>query len=198
MNKEKQDDKQAKAARINVQLGAAYLERKDLVRAKQKFLLATKEAPELPEVWYSLAYFFETTGNQEQAKQYYMKALALAPSRGDVLNNYATYLCRKGNFQVAIQHFLKAVQDAEYLDASSAYENAGLCAEKIPDRKLAIQYFNKALLEDPARPVSLIELAELHYQEGNHQLANAELNQFLQISSPMRFVRQINERSCGN
>lgn len=172
----------SKAAQINIRLGASYLERKDIIRAKQKFLLALEQSPELPEAWYSMAYFFENTGNNELAKEYFLKALALAPHRGDVLNNYGTFLCKAGNYQQAIQYFLEAVRDKNYLESSSAYENAGLCALRIPNGKLAITYLSKALQEDPSRPSVLIELAELHYRQGNVKLAANELAQFQQLT----------------
>src|SRR5690348_4240820 len=75
-------DKKVTAAEINIQLGMAYLERREIQRAKQKFLTALREAPQLPETWYSLAYFFEVTGEKARANRCYLRALELAPKRG--------------------------------------------------------------------------------------------------------------------
>jgi len=180
-NKE-EPNRLTKAAQINIRLGTAYLERKEILRAKQKFLLALDEAPSLPEAWYAMAYFYETTANNELAREHFLKALALAPNRGDVQNNYGTFLCRTGNYNEAIKYFLSAVRDKEYLDSSSAYENAGLCALKMPNKKLAIEYFTKSVEEDPTRASALLELADLYYQQGNYQLANFQLIQFHQIN----------------
>lgn len=178
------DDKKMSAAKINDQLGMAYLQRNDLQRAKQKFLLALDEAPSLPEAWYSMAYYLESTGNQDQAKEHYLKAVALAPQRGDVLNNYGTFLCRNGDYKGAVEMFLKATKDTKYLDQAGAYENAGLCAAKIPNASTAKQYFSKALAEDPKRPTSLIELAEISFKQGEYDSARRHLNQFLELSAP--------------
>ena len=71
---DKDQVKDTKVAGINIQLGMAYLGRGDVQRAKQKFLYAQQKAPQLPEVWYSMAYFLEQTGNQAQAKEDYKKA----------------------------------------------------------------------------------------------------------------------------
>jgi len=176
--------KKLKAAKINVQLGMAYIERGNMQRAKQKLLLAMDEAPDLPEAWYSMGYFLENSGNRVEANKYYLKSVTLAPHRGDALNNYGTYLCRSGDYRGAINQFMLAVKDDQYLDAPSAYENAGLCALKMPNIAQATNYFKKALLEDTHRPVSRIELAEIYYQQGHFKLAKNELTQFLQISSP--------------
>jgi len=159
------EDKKIATAKINTQLGMAYLERQEVQRAKQKLLIALDEAPTIPETWYSMAYFLESTGNNEEAGKYYLKAVELAPKRGDVQNNYGTYLCRKGEYKNSIQHFLLATKDPEYLDIGSAYENAGLCAMKSSNKKLATHYFTLALMQDPNRPVSTAQLAKLKSQE---------------------------------
>jgi len=178
------EDKITTAAKINVRLGMAYLDRHDISRAKQKFLLALDQGPYIPETWYSMGYFMEATGNTEQAQKYYLKAIKVAPDRGDTLNNYGTYLCRNGNYQTSITYFMKAIKDPKYLDPAAAYENAGLCALKIPDHTNAAMYFKRALAEDPTRATSLIKLAELNYRIGNYALARHELKQYLQLSSP--------------
>jgi type IV pilus assembly protein PilF len=155
------DQKRIATAKINTQLGMAYLERHEVQRAKQKFLTAMNQAPNIPETWYSMAYFLEVTGDDKVAQKYYQKAITIAPNRGDAHNNYGTFLCRMGNYKGAIQQFMIAIEDPTYLDTASAYENAGLCATKIPDRKQAIAYFKQAIEQDPTRSTSVNELARL-------------------------------------
>lgn len=179
-----EEEKKISAAKINDQLGIAYLERHDIQRAKQKFLLALDQAPNIPEPWYSMGYFLESSGDREQAKKYYTKAVELAPERGDVLNNYGTFLCRSGDYQGAVNHFLKATRDPKYLEVAAAYENAGLCSLKIPHDSDAMKYFEKALREDPNRTSALLELAELNYRLGNYAQARKQLDQYLKQASP--------------
>jgi len=184
MRSDAPEDKMTTAAKINVRLGMAYLDRHDVSRAKQKFLLALEQGPKIPETWYSMAYFQEATGNSDKAQEYYLKAIKIAPYRGDALNNYGTYLCRSGNYRDSIHYFIKAVKDPKYLDAAAAYENAGLCAMKIPDYNNAILYFKWAVAEDPGRSTALIKLAELHYKKGDIKQARHELKQYLQLVPP--------------
>ncbi len=73
----------ADIAKINSQLGMAYLEQKNVQRSKQKLLLALEQGPDIPEPWYSMAYFLEATGNPIEAQKYYLKAMQIAPQRGD-------------------------------------------------------------------------------------------------------------------
>jgi type IV pilus assembly protein PilF len=145
----KDDNQNMAAANANVKLAIAFLNQGYTKEAKQKLLLAQKIAPQNPAVWYGMGYFQENTGSFDQAGKSYEKALRLAPKNGAAHNNYGCYLCRKGRYAESIKHFILAVQDPEYLEIGGAFENAGLCALKIPNRKLAIQFFKKALAQDP-------------------------------------------------
>jgi type IV pilus assembly protein PilF len=178
------NERQNNTAQINTQLGMAYLAKNDVERAKQKFLIALDQGPNLPDTWYSMGYYLEVTGEPAQAKKYYLKALSLAPQNGEVQNNYGTFLCRTGDYKTSIKHYLLAIQDPRYLQTAPAYENAGLCALKIPDLNLAATYFNKALLHDPRLTISLLELAKLDYHFGRYPQAQMRLNQYLSYAPP--------------
>jgi type IV pilus assembly protein PilF len=178
------DKKNIHTALVNTQLGMTYLQRNQPELAKQKLLMALELAPTIPEPWYSMAYYLETTGDISQANTYYLKAIALAPKSGEVHNNYGTFLCRKGDIDGSIQHFMTAIADPHYLDTASAYENAGLCALKIPNKQLAARYFNKALAHDSNLPTSLLELAKYAYSEQDYNNAREKLRQFLILSPP--------------
>lgn len=179
-------DRVVKTAKINAQLGIAYLERHDLKRAKQKLLLSLQQAPDMPEPWYSMAYFLEATGNKTEAKKYYMKAVEVAPERGDAHNNYGTFLCRMGEYKESIQQFQLAVADPNYLDPAGAYENAGLCARQIPSNQLAVTYFNRAIQQDPSRTMSLLSLAELYIKMNDYKKATEALNIYDVASAPTK------------
>lgn len=153
--------KAKKIAGIYTQLGMGYLNKGDIQRAQQKLIYALQKDPTLPEAWYSMAYFYEKTGNKQRAEEHYLKAIQLAPKRGDVQNNYGTFLCRNGDYQESIEHFLLATKDVEYLDAAGAYENAGLCSLKIPDKAQATRYFSLSLEQDPTRISVMNELSRL-------------------------------------
>lgn len=154
--------RKVKTAKINAQLGIAYLEKGDVQRAKQKLLLSLEQAPNSPEPWYTMGYFLETTGNKQEAETYYLKAIALSPSQSEAKNNYGTFLCRTGRYQAAIQQFLQAAHARNYINPAAAYENAGLCALKIPDNKQARNYFQSALKSDSSRSLSRQKLEMLN------------------------------------
>ncbi len=181
-NNEPRQRPKSEIAKINAQLGIAYLEQKNVQRAKLKLLMALKQSPETPEPWYSMAYFLETTGNKDEARKYYMKAVQIAPNRGDTQNNYGTFLCREGQYQESIKHFMIAANTTDYLDPAAAYENAGLCAMKEDNFKQASGYFKQALLKDPARTQSLLKLAVVEAKLGHYKDAKEYLTQYSFVS----------------
>ena len=181
-------------AKINAQLGIAYLEQKNVQRAKQKLLIALEQGPGIPETWYSMAYFLEATGNKAEARKYYMKSVAIAPQRGDAQNNFGTFLCRSGEYRESIKHFMLAVKAPDYLDPAAAYENAGQCSMKMHAYKQAANDFNQALLKDPARTSSLLKLAEADVKLGNYSHAREMLLQYSLVSPPTTKSKNLNDQ----
>lgn len=138
-------DNRLATARMHAHLGMTWLGLHETARAKQTLRRALKEAPELPETWYAMAWFLEKTGHRRLAEKYWQHALRMAPHRGDVHNSYGTFLCHNGKYRQAISHFRQAAKDPAWMASADALENAGLCALKIPDPQLANAFFRKAL-----------------------------------------------------
>lgn len=172
-----------KAARLNTQLGLSYLKQGDRPRAKRKLFTALKLEPDSPEVLTALAYYYEKTEENEKAGSYYLKAMQLSTSKGPQYNNYGAFLCRQGNYKASIQYFLKAAQDPQYINTAAAYENAGLCAEEIPDYTSATGYFTKALEQDPERVGSFYELVKMNKKQGNLAKLKTLSNQYPHLAA---------------
>lgn len=177
-----QSDRYARASHINVQLGLGYLQKGQTTRAKQKLLLALKQAPKSAEANDAMAYFLEATGEKEDADKYYQRAIKLSNNQGAPLNNYGTFLCREGKYKLADSYFRRAVKDKDYVNLADAYENAGLCALQLPNYKRAEFYFKQALAKDPERPNSLLELAEISYRKGQNKNAEKYLNRYRHLA----------------
>ncbi len=149
------------AGEINANLGLAYLAQHDVVRAKQKILLAQQQAPDNPAVWYATGYFLENSQETQAAEEAYNRALELSPYLGAAHNNYGAFLCRHSQYRTAIAQFLQAVEDPNYLHAAEAYENAGHCALLIPDRDSAKRYFELAIARNPQLTSAKMSLQQL-------------------------------------
>ncbi len=133
----------------HVSLGVNYLQQGNLENARLILNQAVTQDPRSPIAWYSLAYLEETCGNFELAAKYYRHAIDLAPQFGEAHNNYGVFLCQRGSPHQGIKELLFAAQLPNYINRAAAYENAGLCALKIPDRAAANLYFKKAKQNDP-------------------------------------------------
>jgi type IV pilus assembly protein PilF len=154
----------SQAADYNVQLGLAYLREGDTPRAKQKLLLSLRQAPKWPVALDAMAYFLEITGDNPNAEKYYKEAIKYAPRSGMALNNYGTFLCRTKRYITAERYLMTAAKQMHYVNTAKAYENAGLCAMKIPNDALAKFYFSEAIKQDPRLPTAQYMLILLNYQ----------------------------------
>lgn len=172
------------AANYNVQLGLAYIQVKDMGRAKEKLLLAVQQAPRWPVALDGLAFYYQVTDDQKSAEQYYRKALDYDPKSGLAQNNYGTFLCRNGRYKEALRYLLAAANNTQYVNTSEANENVGLCYAASGDTTTAEQYFKKALDQNPESSTSLYELSRIYYQRGNYKLANDYFSRYNQIALP--------------
>jgi len=171
-------------AGINIRLGIAYLQKGDNKSAKEKLLLAMRQDPKNPAVYYAMGYFLEAIDEAEAARSQYQHAIKMAPKSGAGHNNYGTFLCRHNENEAGIAEFMKAIEDPEYLEGGSAYANAGICAQNIPNPELAEQYFKKALSLDPRQYIALIETAQLSFDKGDYDDSSNKLNAFLVSAIP--------------
>lgn len=151
-HQEEIDHHSREAAKANVMLATAFLNQGLVREAKQKLLLAKKLDSQEPSVWYGLGYLHEMMDEKYLAKINYEYAITVKPKDGAAHNNYGTFLCRMGQYEKSINQFVKAINDPEYLDTAIAYKNAGICALKMQDQRLANYYFQKAFLGEKLKP----------------------------------------------
>ena len=133
----------------HINLAMAYLQQGNFTKARMAINQAFIENPNSSLNWDALAYLEELSGNIQMAEQEYLKAIRLQPHQGEPYNNYGVFLCRHSRQQEGIDQLLIAVQISSYVDRGEAYENAGHCAESIPDQQAAQQYFAAAVRNNP-------------------------------------------------
>jgi type IV pilus assembly protein PilF len=133
------------AAKINAKLGTAYLEQGDVVRAKNKLLLALEQNPNDAVVNTALGYFFAKTAEPQFAEKYYLVAIRLATAKGGVWNKYGEFLFKQQRYQEALSFFLLAAHDFYNTNIGVAYANASLAAKKLGQEQRAKIFWQKAL-----------------------------------------------------
>ncbi|ALO41028.1 type IV pilus biogenesis/stability protein PilW [Pseudoalteromonas phenolica] len=189
------------AARTRISLALEYLKAGNNTQAKFNLERAAKFAPKLPEVHYTLAYYFEQVKEFQQAKASYKTALKLVPNDPNTLNNYGTFLCRIGEYDEARAQLLKAIDTRGYLRVSQSYENLALCAVKQDKFELALDYLNSAVQHDGQSKSALISLAGLYYAKSDLHQALRVLERYTDngfISSRSLFLEYLLHQEMGH
>lgn len=169
-------------AETNVKLGVGYLQqgRRDL--ALSKLQRALELSPNLASAHNAIAIVYDQLGQLDEAGQHYQKAVSLAPKDSGVLNNYGTFLCKRNQLNEAEQYFLRALENPLYETPALAYENAGLCAVRVPNTVKAEKYFRDALQINPRLPASLYQMAIISSDRGDYLPARAYLQRYAAVA----------------
>lgn len=173
---------QKRASELNAELGLGYMNEGQYQRAKYKLDKAIKFDPTNPHAYHYMAELYRRLKEYDKAGEYYEKALSLAPNDVNIQNNFGIYLCDRGNYKRAYTYFQKIVADPLYPARANAYENIGLCALREGKLQLAQNSFVTALQINPKMPKSLIQLAQLSFDEGNSKQAYEYFQRYVAIA----------------
>lgn len=171
-----------KAADLNMRLGINYLQRGDYKIALEKLEKALTQNPNLPSAHNTIAILYQHLNDMDKAEYHFDQAVRRQPDYSAAHNNYGAFLCQQGRYEEAEQHFLEAVKNPLYESAAQAYENAGLCVNRIPDQTLAETYFRKALQLDPQLSKSLLQMAKLRLLNIDYLSARSYLERYKKVA----------------
>lgn len=166
------------AAEINMRLGLNYMQRGDYEFALEKLEKALQQDPNLPSAHNTIALLYQRLREVEKAEHHFNKAVDLAPEYSEAQNNYGAFLCQQQRYDEAEERFLIAVENPLYQSVAQAYENAGLCAMQDGDIAKAEGYFRRALQFEPTLGKSLLQMAEISYQQQNYLQARGYVQRF--------------------
>lgn len=187
----------AEAAKVNIQLGQAYLSQGKLDLAMDKLKKGVELAPSNPDGHTVIAVLYEQLGNLEKAGKHYHEARRLAPESGLVANNLGRFLCGQGQFEQADKLFAEAITDPFYKTPESALLNRGSCAMSAGKPEVAAEYLRLALEQSPNMPDALFQSAVLAMQRQDPMRARAFIERYFSVSPPsasaLAFAIQIEE-----
>jgi type IV pilus assembly protein PilF len=169
-----------KPAKVNVELGKAYMRQNNYNEAMIKLNRALKEDPNYAPAHSAIAVLYDRLEEVDKADEHYRKALELDPKNSLIHNNYGAFLCKRDHLQEADAQFQLALKDPLYPTPEYAYTNAGLCALRIPDLEKAETYFRAALQRQPKFPVALFQMAKLNFDAKNYLPARAYIQRYLE------------------
>jgi type IV pilus assembly protein PilF len=161
------------AARVQAQLDLArgYLEQGNMERARTALNKALEIDPRAVEAHVLLAVLNAAEGETALAEQSYKTALGIEPRNAQALNNYGSFLYGEGRYPEAVQYLRILVKDTDYRARSQAYENLGMAELKIGDDQAARESFGRALQLSFTQPQASLELAQMHYDDGDYEAA---------------------------
>jgi len=170
------------AARINTQLGMAYMRQGQLQPAREKIEKALSQNPRTAQTQMAAGFLYDRLGDDKKASGHFEQAVKLADGDPDVLNNAAVYFCRKGDKKVGEQYFLQAAQSPLYRTPAVAYTNAGRCARTNGRVAEAEQYYRKALVFNAQQPDALLQLADMFQETNKSAQARPFLQRYLAVA----------------
>ncbi len=176
------EENHQKAADVNAQLAHAYILQGNKREGVAKLRKALELKPELPSTHHYIAETYRLLGQAALAESHYLKAIKLTPKDSLIQNNYGVFLCEQGRYEEAEKRFLVSVRNPLYATPEEAYENAALCALRIPDKERAEFYFRKAVEVHPLQARSLYQLALLEFEQKNYMRARAFLQRYEGVS----------------
>ncbi|MDH5183085.1 MAG: type IV pilus biogenesis/stability protein PilW [Gammaproteobacteria bacterium] len=168
-------------AKINAELGRGYMQQGDYRLAMEKLETALSYNPQHDKAHHYMAQLNRLLGDSEGAIKHYQLAIELAPDNSQLRNNYGAYLCEQKKYKEAEVHFLLAINDPLFEGKLQAYENIGLCAYEAGDLEKAEKYLRKALRINPKLPYSLIQMAMIHFDNGEYLRARAFLQRYEEV-----------------
>lgn len=172
-----------KAAEINVKLGLGYLRSGDYEIALGKLEKALQQNPNLPSAHNTIAMLYQRLGQFDQAEQHFEEAVQRAPNYSEAQNNYGVFLCQQKRYNEAETRFVKATENPLYANAAQAFENSGMCMLRANEQEKAEAYFRKALQKNKALPKSLIQMANLNYEQADYNQANSYVERYKSVAA---------------
>jgi len=169
----------SEAARYNVELGIAYMQRGELGVAKEKLERAIKEDPHSAEAHSALALLDQRLGDNAAAESEFHTALRLAPHDPEIANNYAVYLCGTQRVNEGVKRLLAVARDPLYRTPEAAYTNAAVCLRSVHRDDEAQRNLQRALVLRPGFAEAVFQLAELQLEHGQLREARSRIDEYL-------------------
>lgn len=137
------------------------------------------------------------------AEENFRRAIELDRNDSTARSNYGWFLCTRGRYDEGLDQFGLALRNPLYTQPEQAMANAGRCAEKKGDYKLAEANLLKSLKLQPDNPNTVLKLAGLYFRQGRLQEAQRQLGRHAELAPPtaeslwlgVRLERKLGDRA---
>jgi type IV pilus assembly protein PilF len=190
-------------ARAFTDLAGAYL-----ARAQYKIALDELRKAITADSRYGPAYniygqVYMELAEDKLAEENFRRAIELDRNDSTARSNYGWFLCTRGRYDEGLGQFGLALRNPLYAQPEQALANAGLCAEKKGDFKLAEANLLKSLKLQPDNPNTVLKLAGLYFRQGRLVEAQRQLGRHAELTPPtaeslwlgVRLERKLGDRA---
>lgn len=171
-----------KTAVLNLELGLAYMEKKDYKRALNKLRKALKIDPQYSDAHNTIAILYSRLGEDDQAGAHFKKAVQTDSANSGALNNYGQYLCTRGESEKAMTMFSRALENPLYSTPQFAHINAGICAKNNKNLEQAEIHFRSALKRTPRMAAALFHMADVSYGLKRYMPARGYIERYAEVA----------------
>ncbi len=172
------------AAKANLDLGIAYLQKGNLSAAKEKLERAKQQAPRNTAIRGAVALMYARMGETARADGEFREALRMVPKDPELMNNYAVFLCGHERSSEGVVLFQQAAVSPTYRTPWAALTNAGVCLRNSKRYAEAEVQFNKALAIKPAHTEAIYQLADMELAQKNATAAYERVAKYVASNIP--------------
>jgi type IV pilus assembly protein PilF len=189
-------------ARVHTELAAAYYGRGNMGVALEELRIATAADAGYAPAHSLFGLVYMDLRDHQLAERSFERALQLAPGDGDINHNYGWFLCQTQRAPDSIKYFMTAIRNPLYSAPWRSYSAAGVCSLRTKNVKEAEEYFQRALRLEPDEPVSLLQLGEIRYRQGQMEDARRLVARHNKLVTPsaeslwlaLRIERRLGQR----
>lgn len=174
-----QKENKSEAVDTYVQLGLAYIERNDYDRARKHLARALAIDPNNAGALAALGLVFQNDGEPSLAEKNFKRSIELDPTFTRGKTYYAAYLYSEGRYQEAYDQFKQASNDTEFEGRAQIFRNMAFCANKLNDRTLTYQAYEKSLVLNRSQPSVILTLVGMLIEDKNYQKAQQYFNNYV-------------------
>jgi tetratricopeptide (TPR) repeat protein len=156
--------KSPRSARAHNNLGVAYKEEGQRIKAIEHYRTALMLKPDYVRAHNNLGVVYKEEGQLDRAIEHYRAALLLKPDYAKVHNNIGVAYYRMGEIESSTRHFQNALKLKP--DFAEAHLNLGIVHKEMGLKVKAIEGFRNALRLNPDLKNARINLGIMHYEQG--------------------------------
>ncbi len=184
------------AAKANLDLGIAYLQKGNLSSAKDKLERARQQDPRSTAVRSAVALLYARLGEIGRADGEFREALRMAPKDPELMNNYAVFLCGHERAAEGVALFRQAAASPTYRTPWAALTNAGVCLRNSNHLPEAEAQFKRALEIKPGHAEAVYQLADLEYAQNKTAAAYDRISRYVAANIPTPELLYLGWRSA--